>query len=110
MTFARNACQGVALGVLLGMSLLSAEVRADAMCGGPRRRPDPPPPQPTNSNFATPPPPLGALEAPATGRVASHQPALPIELGMLGCMVILGGAAGVSSRGKKGSSSGDRQG
>lgn len=95
--------QGALLGMIFTMSFLTADARADAMCGGPRRRPDPPPPQPTNSGFATPPPPLGALDQEAAGeRVASRPPMLPVELGMLGCMVILGGAAGVSSRGKKG--------
>jgi hypothetical protein len=103
MMLGKNARWGVLLGGALAVGLLSADARADAMCGGPRRRPDPPPPQPTNSGFATPPPPLGALDQEAAGeRVASRPPMLPVELGMLGCMVILGGAAGVSSRGKKG--------
>ncbi|MCS6902193.1 MAG: hypothetical protein RMJ98_05310, partial [Myxococcales bacterium] len=69
----------------------------------PHRRPDPPPSQPTHSGFATPPPPLGTFDSGASPeRIASHAPLLPMELGMLGCMILLGGAAGVSSRGKKG--------
>ena len=72
------------------------------MCGGPRRRPDPPPSAPAkSSDFATPPP-QGALDASSGERVASRPPMLPVELGMLGCMVVLGGAAGAASRGKRG--------
>jgi hypothetical protein len=84
----------------LGFLFCSANARADAMCGGPKRRPDPAPPAPSSSGpFAQ--PPVGAV-APSSGdRVAGRPPMLPVELGMLGCMVILGGAASAASRGKR---------
>lgn len=89
--------------MLFGVGLCAAagDARADAMCGGPRRRPDPPPPASANPGFARPPP-QGALAPAGDGRLASRPPLLPVEVGMVGCMVLLGGAAGVSSRKKKG--------
>lgn len=97
MTIYRWLKWGGALGVALGLGLLSADARADAMCGGPKRRPDPPP-----SSSSSPPPKMGARDSGGEQeRVASRPPYLPVELGMFGCMVVLGGAAGVASRGKK---------
>lgn len=85
---------------VVALALVSLDASADAMCGGPRRRPEPPPPQPSNSGFATPPP-QGALDPSGDARTASRRPVMPVELGMLGGMVLLGSAAGLASRGKK---------
>lgn len=69
------------------------------MCGGPRRPPPAPPPSTSSSPFAKPPP-QGALPASGDARVAQIDPTSPVELGMFGGMILLGGIAGLSSRRK----------
>lgn len=82
------------VGVWLALSLGGREASADMMCGGPKRPlppPDPAPPASASPRTR----PVGAADS-STGRA----PVEPAELGMVAGMVLLGGGAAASSRGR----------